>query len=770
MESPSMNTAKFVQAMDAGLKYTLNENGSTAYTASGVGNQLVAFDEKLVRDLNTDKIEEFIDNIIKQSKTLNKNDGMNMIVDLCVLMVHVRNIKDGKGERELFYKFFMKMYNYFPRTMISVLEVVGDKYGSWLDLREILNHSEENYYKMSGEMKTLLQESIYRIYIKQIYKDLMSSNKSLLGKWLPKEGGKYGKWANRLAQRLFPLSFSEDTYEYQWIDEVWFTNWLNMKPPVPSCDKEIKQRSMTPMYNKVPHSKPYYLYKRDALEAYRHLRSYLNREIKTVEIDMCRGTWSNIKPSSVPAKNLKIHRDAFMNKIKKGLQKGDTRSYEEDRVKCAINFNNHIELCKTNPDIAKVHGSNLQMYELVKIYAAVKCTEEDPILEAQFNDIVNRMRENGTMKKMIPIADVSSSMSCNNGIPLLNSIGLSALMSRVNHPAFRGRYMSFSENPRWHNIPQDWSLFKIVKYMMNDSSWGGNTNFGATINLIIDTLKEHNVPPSEVDDLILVCFSDMQFDNAAGLTNNVYDRYFNKSHYDSSSNQWEPHWKKIKASLNYVGYNMNILFWNLNANTHSHTSPYDAEGVMQMSGFSQNLLKLFMNGDFAEMAECSRPTPYDTLKAQLDQDCYNTIRSIISYYGEGLFKDYKYDGEYQERDEVYYEKLSYELKNYYHNVFQYIIHMEIKEQSRGQAHSKTLQFIQDFINKNYSKYKDLYKFKTKYHCIIQLLQEHKIDFDSDYEHNINLFNHKQVEQVEQDVSNTYESDEDIVFVDKNDIE
>jgi len=752
----------FLDAMDKGLLYTKNEKGSTAYTSAGVGDQLVAFDEKLVRGLTNEQIKNFINDVIKQSKTLNSNDGMNVIVDLCVLMVHVRNIKNGKGERELFYNFFMNMYSHFPRTMISILEVVGDRFGSWHDLREILNHSEEHSYGLSTPMKNLLQESIYEVYITQIYKDLMSSNKSLLGKWLPKEGGKYGKWANRLAQRMFPSTFSKDSDKYEWIDEVWFANWLNMRPPVPACDKEIKQRIMTPMHNKSPHAKPNHLYKKDALEAYRHLRSYLNREIKTAEIDMCRGTWSNITPSGVPARNLKIHRDAFMNRVKKGPQKGDTRSYEEDRIGCALNFNEHLELCKTNPKIAKVHGANMQIYELVKVYVPHNSVE-DPIIEAQFNDIVNRMRESGTMNKMVPIADVSGSMGCNNCLPLYNSIGLAALMSRVNHPAFAGRYISFSETPQWHQIPSDWSLFKIVKYMISDNSWGGTTNFAAAIDLIINTLKQHNVPASEVDGLILTCFSDMQFDIASGTSNYSY---YNKSPYASSSDSWEPHWKKIKAALNSAGYKMNVLFWNLNGNTQSHTTTADAEGVMQMSGFSQNLLKLFMNGDFATMAEVGLPTPYDTLRVQLDQSCYNCIRSIASHFKEGMLIKYDCSPEIPTHNEVTYNEIAQEFKKYYHTVFEYNLRMQIANSSHEQPHDKSLKFIHKFIYKNIGSYNTMYESHSKFHGIIELIRMHKIEFDKDYEHNMRLFH----SEVENQTINNEENDDDIVIVNKSDLE
>ena len=118
MERPVMKRApSFLDAMDKGLLYTKNEKGSTAYTSAGVGDQLVAFDEKLVRGLTNEQIKNFINDVIKQSKTLNSNDGMNVIVDLCVLMVHVRNIKNGKGERELFYNFFINIY-YFKLDVL----------------------------------------------------------------------------------------------------------------------------------------------------------------------------------------------------------------------------------------------------------------------------------------------------------------------------------------------------------------------------------------------------------------------------------------------------------------------------------------------------------------------------------------------------------------------------------------------------------------------------------------------------------------------------
>ena len=53
-------------------------------------------------------------------------------------------------------------------------------------------------------------------------------------------------------------------------------------------------------------------------------------------------------------------------------------------------------------------------------------------------------------------------------------------------------------------------------------SWGTSTNFMLAIEKILKALVDADVPPKEVRNLIVACFSDMQFDNHYA-NGNIFD-------------------------------------------------------------------------------------------------------------------------------------------------------------------------------------------------------------------------------------------------------
>ena len=59
---------------------------------------------------------------------------------------------------------------------------------------------------------------------------------------------------------------------------------------------------------------------------------------------------------------MRKHKLAFNNKDKNGK----VRSDKQDRIKGAINFQNHMENVRLNKGNAKVHGKRCHPYELVK--------------------------------------------------------------------------------------------------------------------------------------------------------------------------------------------------------------------------------------------------------------------------------------------------------------------------------------------------------------------------------------------------------------------
>ena len=387
-------------------------------------------------------------------------------------------------------------------------------------------------------------------------------------------------------------------------------------------------------------------YKQHALKAYRHLVSFLNNHLDTTETHMCCNDYSGINFNKVPAKAMKQYRYAFANKWQRGRKKGQNRYDSKDRVICAENLENHIQEAKNNPNSAKIHGKNLQGGELVKEYIKI-LTEansiqnnwvessnlksqkeiaqyEDQVMELQFQDIINNLKESGELDGYIPIIDTSGSMTTNHDRhgkkilePIYTAIFLGAVISKINIPAFRGRYLTFSSTPKWIAVPEDCSLCYAVYSMYNNPNWGGSTDFNASMKMILHSLEIHNIP-KETEIKLLVA-SDMQFDSATGVSSNGIG---------TSSF----HYQEVQNMYSRVNRNVPLtIYWDLAASVMNFVAPSNAKNVQIVSGYSHQLLKIFMQDKLSsDNIEKTALTPYDTMRLQLDLERYNIIRSFVS--------------------------------------------------------------------------------------------------------------------------------------------
>lgn len=552
-------------------KHTVGDNGSASYTAEGVDDALLALSFKLVRGLSDGDLRQMVRNVVAAARRSGA-DQATRLVDTFVLAFQTRDIREGKGERRLFYVMLVELFREFPQTTLELLKLVPD-YGSWLDVCQIAALADTSD-GAAGVSAALVQLMSQALLADAALPD--GGSLSLVGKWAPRECNKNKPLARRVAEACFP------------------------------GDREKSKK-------------------------YRQLISALNKRLRTVEVDMAAHKWSAIRPGAIPAKCLKVHREALLNK-----RKGDVRHPEDDdRVQCAKNMVEHLEEAVRNPKRARVHGAVLHPHEIVRHF--MRHSGEDSVLEAQWVDL--RMKhtaaddgEAPALAKMVPLVDVSGSMS---GQPMEVAIALGILMSEVNHPSFRDRLITFSSTPAWHVLQSDASLADKVR-STRGADWNMSTDFAAAMELILRRCVEGRVPASEVEGLTLVVLSDMQFDAARG----------GGGWYGGGApvGAWEPHHEKMRAAFAAAGYAMpRIVFWNLRGDTRDFVAAADTPGVDMLSGFSPNLLKLFMAGDWQAAApEAEKPavTPLETLRKCLDAPEYDAVRRVCAAVGEAGMAGY----------------------------------------------------------------------------------------------------------------------------------
>ena len=300
-------------------------NGSDVYTEEGVGNSLAALFTMLVRNGHY--------NIKKTLAKMEITDVNGK--DLFVMAFQTRDIRGGKGERELFIHMILELFIYYPAKMNAMIQLVPE-YGCWKDLWSMWTLA--GLYS-DGAWVSKVRTCIDSFVCEQFRKDWValdiygsSATLSLLAKWLPREDGLNDFISLHLAQCLFPSTLNLDNQRRE----------------------------------------------------YRKACSEMNAHLKTVEINMCGGKWSDIEPGRVPGRIMYRNKMAFLNlppnmiylkrhtiqqNSKKMhipgqfIQSKDINNirypYSKDRMACRENFLNHIEMAKNRKAVMK--GTNVIM-------------------------------------------------------------------------------------------------------------------------------------------------------------------------------------------------------------------------------------------------------------------------------------------------------------------------------------------------------------------------------------------------------------------------
>ncbi|XP_061355673.1 uncharacterized protein LOC133300178 [Gastrolobium bilobum] len=209
-----------------------------------------------------------------------------------------------------------------------------------------------------------------------------------------------------------------------------------------------------------------------------------------------------------------------------------------------------------------------------QIIGSLRDGDGGEVAELQWKRMVDDLLKKGKMKNCLAVCDVSGSMS---GVPMEVSVALGLLVSELSEDPWKGKVVTFSERPQLHLIEGD-DLESKTEFVRN-MDWGMNTDFQMVFDLILEVAVSGNLKEDQMIRRVFV-FSDMEFDQA-------------------SLNPWETDYQAITRKYNEKGYGSavpQIVFWNLRD---SRATPVTAtqKGVALVSGFSKNLLTLFLDND-----------------------------------------------------------------------------------------------------------------------------------------------------------------------------
>jgi hypothetical protein len=277
------------------------------------------------------------------------------------------------------------------------------------------------------------------------------------------------------------------------------------------------------------------------------------------------GTWEAINFSHVPSVAMKKQKKAFMNHLP-----------EQFRT-----FLSAVMAGK-----AKMNSKGVQAHELIRSY--MHGLPADAATDAQWHAMIARLRAAGLFEDTVALCDVSGSMG---GVPMEVSIALGLVVSELSAEPFKNKVITFSAVPQWHEVKGATLSEKVSS--LSRAHWQQNTDFIAVFKMILAEAKVYRLRPEQMIKKIFV-FTDMQFDSAT-----------NSGHYNTA-------FDVVKEMYTAAGYAMpQLVFWNLRDTHTSFPVRKDTPGVALMSGFSAEMLKLFL--DNAPM------TPYSMMLRALEK-------------------------------------------------------------------------------------------------------------------------------------------------------
>jgi hypothetical protein len=398
------------------------------------------------------------------------------------------------------------------------------------------------------------------LYVEQMKMEEESKNNSLIWKWSPREKSRKFGWIFEEIAKCYFAEFGK--YD-------WNSKGIN--------------KAKTQLRKKI---------------------SAKNRLLDTTQIKQCEKKWRDIDFNRVTSVTMNKQRGAFMNK---------NNVDSEDRVQCKNNLEKYMEDVKSGKKEMK--GKNVGMIDFVK--QAFRCRDEED------KDILNEQWKSNSkctsqLGEMIPLVDTSGSMELDEMKPLLSAIGLGL---RVAEKSKLGkRVMTFNAKPEWIKLDDKEDFVEDVQKIKN-IPWGMNTNFHKAMDLILDTIIGLKLPSEEVENLILVVFSDMQFDRAESemgtekrFGSNTVREILDKKYHDAGIKICGKPYKVPK-----------IVFWNLRSTTGFPVLSYH-DGYAMMSGYSATALNEFSENGLNGLQSF---TPWNVLMKTLDKERYNKLSELV---------------------------------------------------------------------------------------------------------------------------------------------
>lgn len=300
---------------------------------------------------------------------------------------------------------------------------------------------------------------------------------------------------------------------------------------------------------------------------YRKMVSAFRKHLDVVERKMSSQNWQAIDYETVPSKANLNYNNAFLK-------------HDEDRRRCYLNALTKGE--------AKINSSVVYPHEIVHKMNLTNSKTQRNALEGMWKSLPNLVKDDSTT---LVVADGSGSMctrvDTHGGTTALEVANALAIYfaERAKGP-YHGKYITFSCTPKFVNVNHN-TLYSNLQEAYRHSEVA-NTNIERVFDLILKTAIENNSPQSDLPDNILIV-SDMELDDCATCGEGNYWRGnpVTKTLFDTIASKYAEYGYKLPK----------LVFWNVNSRTGTVPVRENALGVILVSGFSVNTLKMVMQNE-----------------------------------------------------------------------------------------------------------------------------------------------------------------------------
>ncbi|XVF31345.1 hypothetical protein REPUB_Repub16aG0137900 [Reevesia pubescens] len=276
----------------------------------------------------------------------------------------------------------------------------------------------------------------------------------------------------------------------------------------------------------------------------------LRKVLELPEVYIGANRWDSIPYNRVAYVAMKFYKEKFLKHDKK-------------------RFSKYLEDVKAGE--SKIAAGALLPHEII---ASLDDSDGGEVAELQWQRMVNDLLQKRKLRNCMAVCDVSGSMS---GTPMEVSVALGVLISELSEEPWKGKLITFSENPSLQLV--EGQNLKEKTEFIRCMDWGMNTDFQKVFDLILNVAVQGKLKPEQMIKRLFV-FSDMEFDQA-------------------SASPWETDYQDVVRKFTDKGYGWAIpliIFWNLR-DSRTRLVPGNLNGVALVSGFSKNLMKIFLDED-----------------------------------------------------------------------------------------------------------------------------------------------------------------------------